>query len=112
MALRVPRSPALCPDAPSPRKGGHSSAATSEPTRGRQAGPPRREGRSISRKVTTTAAALNRCTPKSRVLDREFLTAPFIHALGQLNSLEPSCAQHPRYGRRPVRSLADRDNEC
>jgi hypothetical protein len=47
---------------------------------------------------------------KSHPVDRELLTAPFIHALGQLNSLESTCAQHTGRGGRPVRGLADRND--
>jgi hypothetical protein len=32
--------------------------------------------------------------PASRLLDREFLAAPFIHALGKLNSFKPVRAQN------------------
>src|SRR5215470_538107 len=44
--------------------------------------------------VTTTDATLARRAPVSRLLDREFLAAPVIHALGQLHSVESLCAQH------------------
>src|SRR5262249_58876952 len=39
--------------------------------------------------VTTATATPGRRAPASRLLDREFLAAPFIHAFGQLNSVEP-----------------------
>ena len=44
--------------------------------------------------VTTTDATLARRAPASRLLDREFLAAPVIYALGQLHSVESLCAQH------------------
>src|SRR5262249_6659172 len=39
--------------------------------------------------VTTATATPGRRAPASRLLDREFLAARFIHAVGQLNSVEP-----------------------
>jgi len=51
-----------------------------------------------------------RCAPASRLLDREFLAASFIHAFGKLDSFESVCAQHTGGGWRPVCGLADRDD--
>jgi hypothetical protein len=49
--------------------------------------------------ATILTATLDRHAPASRLLDREFLAAPFIHALGKLNSFKPVPAQNAGGGR-------------
>ena len=116
-----------------PRYSVHCFAGESEDQSGRLGGQGQRErttrssvvirkqSEKLSTRLASTALPFGRpCSrpsgsavhvfAKSYPVDREFLTAPVIHAPGQLNSLESMCAQHTGRGARHVRGLADRND--